>query len=212
VGITSPNKALFSEDNLSIRLVNVLVMTFEGIVPVHQRHSSSLCVLTAWPRCDSTFVDKNVVSVWQAVGRCSALKSLDMSGCMLLTDNGVLALAVGGFPSLAKLCFRGCSLLTDVGLELIVSGRFPNLESLDVSCCDLLTEMGLTALAAGGLSHFASLDVTNCKQLRTVNSGLQTFVQLMCPSEKGKAIWSGLTEDSSDSDDDFDDDGDDEDL
>lgn len=64
-------------------------------------------------------------------GVCSAVERVCLSGCLLLTDSGLSAVA-RRCPQLRTLEVRGCSQVTDVGVSEVVT-RCLNLSRLDVT-------------------------------------------------------------------------------
>lgn len=71
------------------------------------------------------------------------LASLDLAGCVLLTERGFAAMASGLGPSLTQLLIGGCSRVSsvsDAALEAV--GRCTGLRSLDMAGCTHVTDEG----------------------------------------------------------------------
>eukprot|EP00899_Mesostigma_viride_P028927 jgi/Mesvir1/9219/Mv22983-RA.3 len=105
---------------------------------------------------------------------CPWLASLDISGALDVTDEGIMALAHGACAgTLAQLRVAGC-FLTDAGLSALIE-RSPRLFALDLAACDGVTDASVALLARGCplLEYFSvggCRDVTDAS-LRTVAAG-----------------------------------------
>ncbi|KAL3699518.1 hypothetical protein R1sor_017540 [Riccia sorocarpa] len=122
-----------------------------------------------------------------AIGRnLHELRDLDLTGCTLLTDGSLLALATG-CTRLQKLNLSGCIGITDVGVVALAKGcsslRHLNLcgcdnagldyalvalgagcselQYLNVGWCDRITDKGVTAVALG-CPDLAEIDLCGC--------------------------------------------------
>ena len=95
----------------------------------------------------------------RAVSSCTALTSLDLSWCKLVTDDGVLA--VSSLPSPTFLNLWSCHELTDKGVQAVSS--LPALTSLTLGDCGKVTDAGLRALS--GLTALTSLDLRYCNKV-----------------------------------------------
>lgn len=76
-----------------------------------------------------------------------SLRRLDLTGCDLVSDVGLWAIA-RHCPDLEHLILSGCSQITNVGLRSL-SLACSNITALDFNRCHLLDDMGLTVLATG---------------------------------------------------------------
>ena len=72
------------------------------------------------------------------------LQSIDLSGCQLLTDNGIQALT-SSCKNLETVNISSCYELSDRAFECLGSCR--SLQTIDACGCERLTDMGLQALA-----------------------------------------------------------------
>jgi hypothetical protein len=95
----------------------------------------------------------------RAVSSCTALTSLDLGGCKLVTDDGVRA--VSSLPALTFLNLWSCRELTDKGVQAVSS--LPALTSLTLGDCGKVTDAGLRALS--GLTALTSLDLRYCNKV-----------------------------------------------
>jgi len=86
----------------------------------------------------------------------SSLHSLDLTGCIQITDEALTALQP--LSSLASLKLLGCFRIGDEGLAALCSLR--GLRDLDVCCCHQLSHRGLAAL--GQLPALSSLTLRGC--------------------------------------------------
>ncbi|KAL2609192.1 hypothetical protein R1flu_027765 [Riccia fluitans] len=104
------------------------------------------------------------------------LRDLDLTGCTLLTDESLLALATG-CTRLEKLNLSGCIGITDVGLVALAKGC-SSLRQLNLCGCDNAgLDYALVALGAG-CSELQYLNVGWCD--RITDKGV-TAVALGCP-------------------------------
>ncbi len=109
--------------------------------------------------------------IW--VNELNALRTLDLSGCEVLTELG----ALGGLAGLQNLDLSGCEALTD----LSALGGLTCLRTLDLSFCEALTD--LSALAK--LTGLQSLNLSGCCALTDVSplsklTGLQSLDLSWC--------------------------------
>lgn len=130
-------------------------------------------------------------------GVCSAVERICLSGCLLLTDSGLSAVA-RRCPQLRTLEVRGCSQVTDVGVSEVVT-RCLNLSRLDVTGCYQVTSVrprlggpgpevapeslgrSLTSssgVVGGGQLYLQYVDLTDCQALE--DSGIKALARA-CP-------------------------------
>ena len=74
------------------------------------------------------------------------MQNIDLSGCQLLTDRGIRALA-SSCPNLEAVNISSCYELSDAAFKLL--GACGSLRSIDACGCERLTDRGLQALARG---------------------------------------------------------------
>ncbi len=74
------------------------------------------------------------------------VQNIDLSGCQLLTDRGIRALA-SSCPNLEAVNISSCYELSDAAFKLL--GACSSLHSIDACGCERLTDRGLQALARG---------------------------------------------------------------
>lgn len=80
------------------------------------------------------------------------LQSLDLSGCLLLSERGTAALAAGLSRSLTSLQLGGCSRVSTVGDAMLDSlGRCTNLRALDLSGCTHISDTGAASPTGGSV-------------------------------------------------------------
>lgn len=127
-------------------------------------------------------------------GVCSAVERICLSGCLLLTDSGLSAVA-RRCPQLRTLEVRGCSQVTDVGVSEVVT-RCLNLSRLDVTGCYQVTSVRprpggggpaevapapscpLPPVAGGGQLYLQYVDLTDCQALE--DCGIKALARA-CP-------------------------------
>lgn len=98
------------------------------------------------------------------VAQCHRLERLDLSHCLLVTDEGILALA-NSLPLLQLLAVSHCPTITEEGISAIAKGC-KKLLFLDMSYCHLITDRGLTAVLKS-CRVLRYLDVTGLNNLST---------------------------------------------
>ena len=74
------------------------------------------------------------------------MQNIDLSGCQLLTDRGIRALA-SSCPYVEAVNISSCYELSDAAFEFL--GACSGLRSIDACGCERLTDRGLQALARG---------------------------------------------------------------
>lgn len=113
----------------------------------------------------SSHVDDGLVAqlcrVWS--GRGVPLSEVDLSRCQALGDASVKALTTAFYPTLTALRLSGCPLLTDRSLEAIAR-RCPLLRVLEVDGCHELSAFGLVPLAKH-CPKLAVLNIARCTQI-----------------------------------------------
>lgn len=128
-------------------------------------------------------------------GVCSAVERICLSGCLLLTDSGLSAVA-RRCPQLRTLEVRGCSQVTDVGVSEVVM-RCLNLSRLDVTGCYQVTSvrprpggggpevapapscpLPPVVVAGGGQLYLQYVDLTDCQALE--DCGIKALARA-CP-------------------------------
>jgi len=102
--------------------------------------------------------DSNILSL---LGRCSGIRSLDLSGCRLLTDNGVRRVTES-CPRLYGLDLSRCSGLTDASCEAIANGC-KQILCIRLACCEQITDAGVALLSQ--CTQLAYLDLDNCTKV-----------------------------------------------
>eukprot|EP01018_Ginkgo_biloba_P039699 Gb_06464 [translate_table: standard] len=99
---------------------------------------------------------------------CPRLVSLDVSHCLLVTDNGLTAIS-GGCPDLRELYLKGCRQVMSLGIDV----GFKNLEQLQVEGSGF-TDTGLVAIGRS-CRHLLRLSLEGC--LRITESGLRRVME-----------------------------------
>ncbi|KAL0485716.1 F-box/LRR-repeat protein FBXL20 [Acrasis kona] len=107
------------------------------------------------------------------------LESLDLTGCVHLTDSG-MSILKGLGPRLTSLDLTFCHQITDVGLQHL--SELVNLEVLNLQCCRLITCQGLTHIVQK-CKKLVSLNLTGCDRITLSgidgqNSGLTKLERL----------------------------------
>jgi hypothetical protein len=101
----------------------------------------------------------------RAVSSCSALTSLDLTGCFKMTHKGMRA--VGNLPALTSLNLSWCNNKTaDAGLGAV--SKLPALTSLNLTGCVMFTDVGLEAVSK--LPALKALNLTDC--ITVTNNGV----------------------------------------
>lgn len=155
-------------------------------VPIHRREAACCthetpCTCTSSSSSSMPSGSYGEGAVMQGIGghithpphtpTCSPppLQSLDLSGCLLLTERGMAAVAAGLGRSLTSLQLGGCSRLSTVTDSMLDGvGKATMLRALDLSGCTQITDAGLARLTT--LQHLASLSLWNC--MRVSEAGL----------------------------------------
>ncbi len=121
-----------------------------------------------------------------ANGRLSELKSLNISGNTMVTNDGIRAIAknltnlisldmsynwkVSDFgviiisnclPNLQSLKLMECPNISDDSV-IVIAKNLVNLKVLDISKCDMVSDEGIEALATGYLPYLESLNIAYC--------------------------------------------------
>ncbi|XP_071721757.1 EIN3-binding F-box protein 1 [Rutidosis leptorrhynchoides] len=98
------------------------------------------------------------------------LKSLTITSCGGVTDNGIEAVGKG-CPNLKQICLRKCMLLSDNGVASFTKAAV-SLESLHLEECHRITQLGLfgTLLNCGG--KLKALSLVSCFGLKDLNLNL----------------------------------------
>lgn len=91
------------------------------------------------------------------------LRSLDMTGCVQVTDDGVIALCMG-VPTLQTLRLNMCEGLTDRAVKGIATGLQDSLRSLSLANVDQVTDAGIAALGES-CPNLASLKIKGVPQV-----------------------------------------------
>eukprot|EP00897_Mesotaenium_endlicherianum_P009978 jgi/Mesen1/9008/ME000563S08325 len=120
------------------------------------RHLESLDLSMASALSDHVCADVAAA----ANGGAHTWQVLDLSGCLGVTETGVIAIA-DSCPDLRLLNLCGCEQAgTDKALQAIAKGC-PRLQSLNLGWCERLTDAGVSALAAG-CAGLRVLDLCGC--------------------------------------------------
>lgn len=110
---------------------------------------------------------------------CTALTSLGLAGCMNgVTDEAVQAIAQGagvGGP-LRHLDLTGCELITDVGVGALAK-HATGLTSLELAWCDRITDKGI-GLLAERCTQLHTLRLAGCSRLRRLPLDLSRLPHL----------------------------------
>eukprot|EP00500_Bicosoecida_sp_ms1_P011432 CAMPEP_0203816968 /NCGR_PEP_ID=MMETSP0115-20131106/18252_1 /ASSEMBLY_ACC=CAM_ASM_000227 /TAXON_ID=33651 /ORGANISM="Bicosoecid sp, Strain ms1" /LENGTH=238 /DNA_ID=CAMNT_0050725883 /DNA_START=207 /DNA_END=920 /DNA_ORIENTATION=+ len=130
--------------------------------------------LSARPRCydvNDEHLSRMLAIAAQARGRDGGPESLDLSGCIDLTDAGCAAIADQCARSLRDLVVDGTDgfrvrRITDAGVRAIAVGCTA-LERVTLRCAHTITDDAIRALAAapGATSRLRHLDITGCHNL-----------------------------------------------
>jgi F-box and leucine-rich repeat protein 14 len=99
-----------------------------------------------------------------------SLKSVNLSFCVSVSDNGLKSLS--SMFELKKINLRSCDNISDIGLSYLSEGAC-NITELDVSFCDRITDQGLSHLSQG-LFHLQTLSLSAC---RITDDGLYKIAQ-----------------------------------
>jgi bacterioferritin-associated ferredoxin len=99
--------------------------------------------------------------VLRALAPLTGLTSLDLSGCVQVTDEGLRA-ALAPLARLTSLNLAYCSGLTDKGVRALLP-PFTTLTSLNLADCCGVTNEGVKAL--GSLTALTSLNLASCNRL-----------------------------------------------
>lgn len=83
-----------------------------------------------------------------AIGRCTALEELDLTGCHLVTIHGISSLASSFGHTLKSLCLNSMEQVNDLFLTKI-GESFSRLQKLSFEGCDKITLDGFKAIMAG---------------------------------------------------------------
>lgn len=83
----------------------------------------------------------------EALGRLTKLATLDLSGCLNITDGGILKMIQQGCQSLRKVLFSCTEGITDTGIGFLAA-NLSQLQHLSVSRCPNITEAGINKLLA----------------------------------------------------------------
>ena len=93
-----------------------------------------------------------------------------LSGNSLLGDAGLLALTMRGCPTLRVMDLSGCKLVTDAAVAA-VAARCSRITDLSLVGCKQLTDVALESIAAG-LPGLTALALTNCTKLTDSGTGV----------------------------------------
>lgn len=105
-----------------------------------------------------TFLSLSHTSVGDLdIQRLSQLRTLDLSGCMHLSDRGLQPLRQ--MNSLEKLYLNGCTQLTHATMHTI--RRLESLTHLEMARCPMVSDQGLSLFA--GMPRLTSLNVAGCQ-------------------------------------------------
>jgi hypothetical protein len=107
------------------------------------------------------------------VRSCKNLKTLDLGGCLSVTDESLKSL--GASKSITQLILTGC-MITDLGLEYLANGDLKNcLKSLFLDECDRISDVGFSYLKQMVILHH--LVLSNCGVLN-IDSGTLAISQI----------------------------------
>ncbi|CEI85618.1 hypothetical protein RMCBS344292_00077 [Rhizopus microsporus] len=163
--------SLFTEDILS-RIVNCL--DFTSILQLSMvskqcrefiQQNNNVLKSLDWSSMHKKITDSNVNHLVQFTG--SRVRSLNLSQCFYLTDDGFKAL-VENLPSVEAMDLSSCWLLTDKSLALLGTAC-PQLTRLNLSNCRKISDTGifrlLDAKASNAYPMLEELSVSYCKKL-----------------------------------------------
>ena len=119
----------------------------------------------------SCHVDDAGLAAFAGAGTASAgLVEANLSGNAQLGDAGLLALTARGCPNLRVLNLSGCKLVTDVAVAA-VAAQCAQITDLSLVGCRHLTDAALGSIAAG-LPGLTALALTNCAKLTDNGTGV----------------------------------------
>ena len=109
---------------------------------------------------------------------CLYLEEINISGCSLISDNSIIALAQSPSP-VKKLKITNCKLLSDHGISHLSSKKHSLIE-LNLSGCELITEEGVLSFLSntenlkelwlqGCLSHEEYSRICDSKEIKNKN-------------------------------------------
>eukprot|EP01129_Flabellula_baltica_P013312 TRINITY_DN6151_c0_g2_i1.p1 TRINITY_DN6151_c0_g2~~TRINITY_DN6151_c0_g2_i1.p1 ORF type:complete len:340 (-),score=29.91 TRINITY_DN6151_c0_g2_i1:39-1058(-) len=76
--------------------------------------------------------------------QCTALRSLDLGSCWILSDS-ILELIARNCPMLETISLHGCNQITDIGIQLLIRGC-TKIHGMDLSSCPV-SDQGLFSIA-----------------------------------------------------------------
>jgi hypothetical protein len=153
------------------------------------KHITTLHLSSSNPFGGSSLLTDNAVF---AIGRLYDLRCLNLQGSSLITDVGVLQLAISSCSKLERLNLGGCYRITDSGIAKLVSKlnklshltlcqlphisdasiwevvtHLPALEELDLHGCPSLTQDSISSLIASQsrLTKLQVLDIGGCSDI-----------------------------------------------
>ena len=129
---------------------------------------------------DRTADDTVVISV---VSNCAQLSSLNLGGCLKITDVAVVAVA-SSCTKLTRLDLHFCGNITDAAVVAVAS-KCPQLSSLDLMNCSKITDAAVVALALG-CPQLTSLDLMNCVN---ITDEAVVAVASGCPQLSSLRLW-----------------------
>ena len=123
------------------------------------RSISSLTSLTCLNVADNPdLIDDAAITVFTS--RMRALRSLDVSGCVRLTDQSLYSIATGSGDALTSLSAARNVLLTHSGAHMLTA-HCRNLSHLDLNHCPLVSGIGVMMAMSNGQLNFASRTLTS---------------------------------------------------
>ena len=93
---------------------------------------------------------------------CSELQEIIVSECTRIGDAGIVAVA-DHCPKLCVINLSNCQNITDAGIIVLAHGC-PQLSSIDLSSCHDITDAGMIALAQG-CPQLSSINLYNCSNI-----------------------------------------------
>ncbi|XP_058104924.1 EIN3-binding F-box protein 2-like [Magnolia sinica] len=126
----------------------------------------------------SFITDKGILSLLKSLGTLNkALVSVDLSGCLGVTDRSVLAITSAFGERLSSLRLDGCDGLSDRSLEMIAEFCLC-LRELDLSSCGI-SDDGVFCLAKSKYQCIEVLSLAGCTGITDNSLG---FLEMMCGS------------------------------
>lgn len=170
-----------------VRLQNLRSLSLKNCVKLTDDALRCLCGINnstnkPWPKRSKSPMQRfnlRSESILPTSLALSHVEKLDLSGCLLLTDQG-FQYASQGLVSLKELTIGGCSRVATINdAALLGIAKCTRLQALDLSGCSNITNAGFAHLTS--LSHLRELNLWNC--LRLNPSALNILTALPSLSE-----------------------------